>query len=53
LARQLKDLGADIVIEDSELAKTETRSMFAALEIKLGLNAVGGKAAASLSRYLA
>jgi len=55
LAGQLKSLGADIVVEDSALAKSETRAMLAALNapIKLGLNAVGGKAVASLSRYLA
>ncbi|KAL2920090.1 mitochondrial 2-enoyl thioester reductase [Polyrhizophydium stewartii] len=54
LVKQLKDLGADMVVTEEQLRLPETAKQIAALgpPPKLGLNGVGGKSATNLARLL-
>ncbi|RKP09376.1 hypothetical protein THASP1DRAFT_28826 [Thamnocephalis sphaerospora] len=55
LSRQLRDMGADWVIRDTDLRSAETRALFASGNARkpfLALNCVGGKAATDMLRLL-
>jgi trans-2-enoyl-CoA reductase len=49
---ELKQLGADYVVSESQLNSSETRSWMQSIghSLKLGLNCVGGKSALNLAR---
>ncbi|OLY80341.1 Trans-2-enoyl-CoA reductase, mitochondrial [Smittium mucronatum] len=51
----LKDLGADLVVKDTDLDSKDTKKLFESLpgKIRLAINCVGGKAADSLAASLA
>ena len=59
LARELRDLGADVVVTESQLLSRQWRDRLAEITrhgrdpIGLGLNCVGGKSATALARSLA
>lgn len=58
LKQELKDLGADVVITDSELQSSEMKDRVASWtnggreKIKLGLNCVGGKPVGAMAKQL-
>ena len=54
VAQELKDLGASIILKDTDLKSEATSSVLNGLDqpIRLGLNCVGGRPTLTMSKYL-